>query len=207
MKRKNIGLFGGTFDPIHFGHLNIAFELMEKHHLDEVWFIPVQMNPLKTKMPPTPIKQRIEMVQLAIQDIPSFMCSDIETRLPPPSYTINTLHAILAEDKKNPIPHQFFFLMGEDAVEGFYRWHKPEEIIATAPILIGSRTGETDSIMRNYQDKPLFYDALNKGFTPIRLVEISATDIRNRLARHLYCGHLLPAPVLYYIQENFLYLS
>ncbi len=72
MRGKKIGLFGGTFDPIHFGHLNLAFELMEKEKLEQVWFIPTQVNPFKTQTPPISIDHRLFMVNLAIQKIPQF---------------------------------------------------------------------------------------------------------------------------------------
>src|SRR5436853_4449646 len=141
MTIKRIGLFGGTFDPIHFGHLNLAFELMEKRGLDQVWFIPTQINPFKMEVPPTSMEHRLTMVQLAIRDIPQFHLKDLEKKRPPPSYTIHTLQAFIAEEAYSPTPNQFYLLLGEDSLPGFFQWHLPEEIVKLVPLLIGLRSG------------------------------------------------------------------
>jgi nicotinate-nucleotide adenylyltransferase len=203
MSAAKIGLFGGTFDPPHCGHLNLAFELMEKKHLDHVWFIPAQINPFKTQTPPTSIEHRLAMVQLAIQDIPQFHLKDLEKELPPPSYTIHTLRAFIAAEAVNPTPHQFYLLMGEDSVPGFFQWHLPEEIVRLVPLLIGSRSGIWQYELDNFS-LPI-REAIQAGLTPTRLIDISGTDIRNRLTQQMYCGHLVPASVLHYIQDNQMY--
>lgn len=205
MKRKKIGLLGGTFDPIHFGHLNLAFELLEKKQLDEVWFIPAQINPHKRENPPTSMDHRLAMVQLAIQEIPFFHIKDLEKERPPPSYTIDTLRTFIAEEATSPTPHHFYLLMGEDFVPGFMHWHLPEEIVKLVPLLIGSRTGMWQVEMEDFS-LPI-REAIQKGLISTRLIDISATDIRKRFADGLYCGHLIPAPVLHYIQKHRLYES
>lgn len=203
MTGKKIGLFGGTFDPIHFGHLNLAFELMEQKELDQVWFIPAQINPFKLEIPPTSIDFRFAMVQLAIQNIPQFQLKDLEKDRPPPSYTIDTLRAFVAEEAYSQTPNQFYLLLGEDSVPGFFHWHLPEEIVRLVPLLIGSRSGIWQYEQDNYSLS--IREAIQKGLTPTRLMDISGTDIRKRLAQKLYCGHLVPAAVLDYIQENQVY--
>lgn len=203
MSITKIGLFGGTFDPIHWGHLNLAFELMEKKQLDQVWFIPAQMNPFKLQAPPTSIEHRLVMTQLAIQDIPQFHLKDLEKERPPPSYTIHTLRAFIAEEAYHPAPNQFYLLMGEDSVPGFFHWHLPEEIVKLVPLLIGSRSGIWQYELENFS-LPI-RQAIQEGLTPTRLIDISSTDIRHRLAKGLYCGHLIPSPVLQYIHENHIY--
>lgn len=200
---KKIGLFGGTFDPIHCGHLNLAFELMEKKQLDQVWFIPAQVNPLKTQAPPISIEHRLAMVKLAIQDIPQFHLKDLEKERPPPSYTIHTLKAFIAEEAAKPSSNLFYLLMGEDSVPGFLHWHLPEEIVKLVPLLIGSRTGIWQCDLDNFS-LPI-REAIQEGLISTRLMDISGTDIRFRLANHLYCGHLIPIPVLQYINENQIY--
>jgi nicotinate-nucleotide adenylyltransferase len=205
MVATKIGLFGGTFDPIHFGHLNLAFELMEKKQLDQVWFIPAQINPFKTQAPPTPIEERLSLVRLAIKDIPQFYLKDLEKERSPPSYTIDTLRAFIAEEAYNPIPNQFYLLMGEDSVPGFFHWHLPEEIVQLVPLLIGSRSGIWQYKLDNFS-LPL-REAIQEGLTPTRLIDISGTDIRNRFSQQLYCGHLVPHEVLQYIYENQIYPS
>lgn len=206
MSMKKIGLLGGTFDPIHVGHLNLAFELMEKKQLDQVWFIPVQLNPHKTAQdPPVSFDHRLAMTQLAIEGIPCFDVKDVERQRPPPSYTIHTLQALIAEEAFNPSPHQFYLLMGEDALPGFIRWHLPEEIVRLVPLLIGSRSGIWQYEMGAYS-LPI-REAIQKGLTSTRLMDVSGTDIRRRFKQGLYCGHLVPLSVLHYIQENQLYPS
>ena len=79
---KKIGLYGGTFDPIHFGHINLAIELMEKRKLDEVWFIPTQVNPYKTHLKTTSFEHRVKMLDLALGMIPQFKVNEIEKHLP-----------------------------------------------------------------------------------------------------------------------------
>lgn len=205
MKEKRIGLLGGTFDPIHIGHLNLAFELAEKRQLDEVWFIPAHINPLKTRLTSASIEHRMAMVQAAIQDIPQFHLKDTEARRPPPSYTIDTIRILLAQEAGNPIPHQFFLLMGEDALAGFLEWRMPEEIVSLASLLIGSRTGSWS--VKGGKSSDSIREAIQIGMTPTRLMDISATDIRSRLANHLYCSHLIPSSVMQYIHEKELYSS
>lgn len=203
MAVKKIGLLGGTFDPIHFGHLNLAFELMEKKALNQVWLIPAQINPFKVQVPPISIKHRLQMVQLAIQEIPHFYLKDLEKERPPPSYTIDTLRSFIAEEAYSPTPNQFYLLLGEDSVPGFFQWHLPEEIVKLVPLLIGSRTGIWQYELTNFS-LPV-RESIQEGLTPTRLMDISGTDIRHRLSQKLYCGHLIPAPVLHYIQKNQLY--
>lgn len=203
MAKKQIGLLGGTFDPIHCGHLNLAFELMEKRGLDEVWWIPTRLNPFKVETPPTPIDDRLAMVELAIREIPQFYLKDLEKELPAPSYTVHTLRALIAQEAIHSKPHQFHLLMGEDAVPGFLDWHLPEEIVNLVPLLIGLRSGIWQYEIESFS-LPI-REAIQKGLTQTRLVDISGTELRRRLSQNLYCGHLIPASVLKYIQENRLY--
>jgi len=203
--RKNIGLFGGTFDPIHFGHLNLAFEMMEHKRLDQIWFIPTHINPFKLQAAPTPMEQRLAMVQLAIQEISQFYLKDLEKERPPPSYTIETLRLFIAEEAHDSSSPQFYLMLGEDSVPGFFHWHLSEEIISLVPLLIGSRSGRWQYKL-DHLSFPM-REAIQKGFTPTRLMDISGTEIRKRLTEKLYCGHLVPSPVLRYIQENQLIFS
>lgn len=202
MVGKKIGLLGGTFDPIHFGHLNLAFELMEKKELDQVWFIPAQVNPFKMHIPPHAMDHRLAMVQLAIQEIPQFHVKDLEKDRPPPSYTIDTLNAFITEEARSPTPNHFYLLLGEDAIANFFYWHLPEEIVKLVPLLIGSREKGKHAF---HQCSLPIRKAIEEGLTETRLMDISSRDIRKRLSQKLYCGHLIPASVLDYIQDNQLY--
>lgn len=199
-EQKKIGLYGGTFDPLHLGHINLAIELKELRGLDEVWFCPAQCNPHKTETPHASAAQRLEMLSLGLEGIPSFKVIDNEMKRPAPSYTIDTLTEL-----KEQNPHAAFsLLLGEDSIPGFFRWNQPLEIISLANVYIGSRTGEIDRSRYSGEDQKIL-QALQQGTTQTCLMDISATLIRDRLSRGLYCGHLIPAKVLDYIKVNQLY--
>jgi nicotinate-nucleotide adenylyltransferase len=195
--KKKIGFYGGTFDPIHFGHLNLAVELMETHRLDEVWFCPARINPHKNGQQPLSFEERLQMVRLAVEDNPKFKVIDIEGR-EGLSYTIDTLQ-LLVDDRQ----YQLFLLLGEDSVEGFPRWHRAEEIVQLVPLLIGSRTGIAPPLLQ--QGSGALYAAIQRGMTKTKLFDINATDIRARLRAGLYCGHLIPRKAIDFIQHYRLY--
>lgn len=201
--RTKIGLLGGTFDPIHFGHINLAIELKEKRELDEVWFIPTHVNPHKTDKVSTSAAHRKNMLELAIQGCPGFMMNEIEMHRDPPSYTIDTIRALLKDDCNYLCQRQYYLLMGEDALCSFAQWHQSEEIIKLVPLLIGSRFLEQPCA--ELSDQPLIRETVKKGWTKTHMMDISGTELRIRLAQGSYCGHLTPASVLAYIKENRLY--
>lgn len=183
-----IGFFGGSFDPIHFGHLNLAIELKERGGIDEVWFCPANTSPHKGQKPLSP-SLRLQMAQLAIQDIASFKVIDTELKRPGPSYTVHTLKELASEFPQ----HEWFLILGEDALDSFSSWKDPEEILRIASLLIGSRNG-----LRKQETS-------NTGFYKIPNLDISSTTVRERLSKGLYCGHLVPAKVLDFINKNGLY--
>lgn len=197
------GLFGGTFDPPHWGHINLALELMEKRELNEVWFLPAHLNPHKADTRPASFAQRLEMVKLAIQDIPAFTVKAVEGERPPPSYTIDTIHACLALAAQDPVPRQFYWLMGADSMANFNRWYQYEEIVRLVPLLIGARWSHLPPEIT--EDHSLLRTALQDGFTQTRLLDIDSTEVRRRLIENLYCGHLVPSQVMAYIQQEGLY--
>ncbi len=187
---KKVGLLGGTFDPIHFGHLNLAFEMLEKRGLDEVWFCPAWMNPHKLVGQASSTIDRLEMVRLAIEAIPQFKVIDNEVRRGGISYTVDTLRELKAEHPEN----QFFLILGADSVDLFFKWKEPEEILSLCEVLVGSRT------------KPeISQEILKENYVPTRLLDISATDIRSRVNKYLYISHLVPGKVVDYIYSNRLY--
>jgi nicotinate-nucleotide adenylyltransferase len=199
---KRVGLLGGTFDPIHFGHLNLAFELMEKRNLEEVWFVPAQINPFKIESPPISIEHRLEMVKMAIEGIPQFCVKSIEKDRHP-SYTFHTLQDFIEETVQKMQMIQFFLLMGEDSLPGFMNWYRAEEIVQMVPLLIGSRTG---SELGGYAEwPPAVHQAMEAGLTETSLMDISGTQVRKRIKNGLYCGHLVPESVLKYIEKNLLW--
>ncbi len=186
MKKRKVGIFGGSFDPIHIGHLNLAISLKEACHLDEVIFVPAQLSPFKEKNPPKASgAHRLKMVELALSSLPGCSVIDEELQRPPPSYTIDTVRK-LAEDTSR----ELHLLIHASLVESFLSWKEAEELIRLAPPFIGSSS----------------FKAIAWGkVIPIPSFEVSSTLIRKRLAKKLYCEHLLTPLVLNYIQEHELY--
>jgi nicotinate-nucleotide adenylyltransferase len=196
--KRIIGFYGGTFNPIHFGHLNLAIELMEKEKLDEVWFCPARTNPIRLDESLISPEHRLKMVELAISDVPHFRVLDAECNRPGPSYTVETLRALKAVNRC-----QFRLLLGSDALGTFFRWREPETIIRLAPPLVGQRSRR--GTLEGIQGGSEVVNALQSGCVTTSLMEISSTMVRARLRQQLYCGHLVPAKVLDYISENHLY--
>lgn len=178
-----IGIFGGSFNPIHWGHIHLAIALLEAKKLNEIWFIPNHISPFKKEVE-VEGKSRLQMVKKAIQGIPGFKVLDIEVKKRGKSYTIDTVRTL-----KEKYPHyQFFLILGDDLLKDFHQWKEVDELVKLAPPLVGSRNG-----------------IVQKGVVPIPRVEISATEIRKRLKKKKFCGHLLPAKVLDYIKRHRLY--
>jgi nicotinate-nucleotide adenylyltransferase len=197
-----IGLFGGTFNPVHFGHLNLAIELKEKGELNEIWVIPAFYSPLRRGEELVEPHHRLRMAELAFLDIPNFRVLDIEIQRKEASYTIETIHELiwLYPEKK------FYLLLGEDALLQFAAWRSADEIIQLVPLLIGSRL-LFESDLRELSFPHEWKEAIERGRIQTEDFGISATRIRERLKKGLYCGHLLPAKVLDYILENQLYFT
>ncbi|MCE5316997.1 MAG: nicotinate (nicotinamide) nucleotide adenylyltransferase [Parachlamydia sp.] len=198
-----IGLFGGTFDPIHFGHLNLAVEMLEKRSLDEIWFCPARINPHKQEEIPTTAVHRLEMVRLAIEEHPRFRLLPVEVAREGPSYTYDTVRWLVDQEKDKAHPAQFSLILGEDALQGFYRWNRVLDLVELVPLLIGSRNRGQSEL----EGSPAVLEAIHKGLTPTRIMDISATEVRQRLQQGLYCGHLVPKEVLDYIKKHELYFN
>lgn len=195
---RRVGFFGGTFDPIHLGHISLAVQMLEKHHLDQVLFCPAYSSPHKLKTPPGASKEhRAAMVAAAIEPVPRFSLFTTELEKKPPSYTIDTLRALMKKQKK-----RYFLILGDDSLKELHRWKEVEELLRLAPPLIGVR--ESPSI-KSFP-KPVLA-ALKRGKTKTTVMEVSSTEIRRRLRLGLYCGHLLPAKVYEYIKKHKLYHS
>lgn len=175
--KQSIGLIGGTFDPIHFGHIHLAVMMKEAHNLDEVWFIPSLQNPLK-QTPGTPFSHRVKMVELAIKGIPYCKVLPIEGDRPPPSYTIDTVREL----KKLHPDKNFHLLLGDDHLDSLDKWKDVKELLELAPPLIAGR------------------NPLIKNEMPV--LEISSTMVRDRLKKGLCCKQFVPESVLDYIQQN-----
>lgn len=137
MEKINTGIFSGSFNPIHIGHLALANYLCEFERLDEIWFIVSPHNPLKEQADLLPDELRLELVRLATEEYPKFIASDFEFNLPRPSYTITTIDKL-----KEAYPdREFHLIIGSDNWYSFNQWREPERIIAENNLLIYPRPG------------------------------------------------------------------
>lgn len=187
----NIGLYFGTFNPIHIGHLIIANHMVEHSDLDEVCLVVSPHNPFKDKKSLLDNHHRLAMVQLAIEDFPKLKASDIEFKLPQPSYTTNTL-AYLTEKYPN---HQFSLIMGEDNLRNFHKWKNYELILKNHFIYIYPRVKTDDE----KETSMIHHQKIKMIEAP--MIQISATSIRNWIKNKKNVLPLLPKKVWNYIDE------
>ncbi|HZP96674.1 MAG TPA: nicotinate-nucleotide adenylyltransferase [Candidatus Limnocylindria bacterium] len=182
-----IGVFGGTFDPVHVGHLAIALAALESAKLDRVVFVPARRSPLKDHAPYAAAEDRLAMLELATKDEPRFAVCRLELDREGPSYTVDTLEA-LARDG------ELFLILGSDALADLARWRSPERIKALATILVARRPGvpEPDpaSGARTF-DAPC--------------LDISSRELRARASRGLSLRYLVPDDVWRHIERRGLY--
>lgn len=200
-----LGLLGGTFDPIHYGHLLLAEECRYSLALDKVLFIPAGQPWLKAGQPLTPGVHRRRMVELAIADHPHFALWDGELRRPGPTYTVDTLTQLQGEWSDVA---DFYFILGIDALKSFPRWKDPERILQLVQLAVAARPGypamdKNDIIQKLKSRYPLPADRIT--FLTLPGVEISATAIRRRAAAGRSFRYHTPEPVARYILENRLY--
>lgn len=162
------GIFGGSFNPIHIGHLALANYLCEYEELDELWFMITPRNPLKKQAELIPDSFRLELARLAIKNYDKFKASDFEFSLPQPSYTIHTLDAL----KKSYPDREFHLIMGADNWQLFHRWKESDRILRENKILVYPRSGST-----------VIPDTLpsNVKLVNAPLMEVSSTFIRNAI--------------------------
>ncbi len=188
-----VGVFSGSFNPIHVGHLILANYITEFVPVDEVWFLVTPQNPLKDKNTLADEKYRLEMAARAIKNYPKLKISDIEFSLPKPSYTINTLNVLKETHPEN----EFSLIIGADNWQSFDKWKDYEEILARYKIWIYPRFGYNVSIQ----------NGLNKTVEVLDspIVEISSTFIRNSIANGKNIRAFLPEAVYTYIGEKDLY--
>lgn len=185
-----IGLYFGTFNPIHIGHLSIANHMVEFSDLDQVWFVVTPHSPFKKKSSLLDNHQRFEMVYQATESYDHLQPSDIEFKLPQPNYTINTLAHL---EEKYP-KHDFSLIMGEDNLKGFHKWKNYEVILENYNLYVYPRISE-GKIETQFDD----HNKIHRVKAPI--MEISSTFIRNAIKDQKNIRPLLPNKVWKYIDE------
>jgi nicotinate-nucleotide adenylyltransferase len=183
---KKIAIYGGTFDPVHHAHLILAREAIETLRLDKVILVPAAISPLKKAAPVASGEVRLEMLRAAIKSEPEFEVDECELQRPPPSYTIDTVEEIRLRECDAAI----YCLIGEDNIGQLPRWHRFAELEKIVRFVVLDRTGKQPS--HSYQ-------------VIHRRIDISATEIRQRVAQHESIRYLVPHSVEEIIQREKLY--
>jgi len=184
-----LGILGGTFDPIHLGHLILGEVAREELALDRVLFIPTGVQWRKAGKEITPAQHRVAMARLAVEDNPAFEMSMLEVDRPGPSYTAETLEALVTERPGSEV----CLILGHDAYEDLPHWVRPERIRELATLAVAARNGESARL-----EPPAIRLEMPE-------IGISATEIRERVAAGRTIRYLVPASVEAYIREHGLY--
>ena len=185
-----IGLFFGTFNPIHIGHLIIGNHLVENSDLDALWFVVTPLNPHKEKTSILADHHRLAMVQMAVEPYSKLQVSDFEFKLAQPNYTVNTL-ALLEEAYPK---HDFSLIMGEDNLNSFHRWKNYEVILENYDLFVYPRIS-TATINSSFKNHP----RIHRIEAPI--IQIAATAIRKAIKDKKEIRPLLPQGVWKYLDE------
>jgi nicotinate-nucleotide adenylyltransferase len=192
-RRLRLGIYGGTFDPVHHGHLLLARDALEQLRLDAVLFVPCGQSPLKTRKPRATDARRLAMLRLALKNNPRFWLTRCELDRPAPSYAYDT-----ALEIREAFPRaELFWLIGADQLATLDQWHRPDDLRRLVTFVFLPR-GETAG-----KTPPRTV----LGLPQPRRVDISATEIRHRVKSRLPIDHLVPAPIAAYIKRHGIYLS
>jgi nicotinate-nucleotide adenylyltransferase len=192
-RELRLGIYGGTFDPVHHGHLLLARDALEQLRLDAVLFVPCGQSPLKTRKPRATDARRLAMLRLALKNNPRFWLTRCELDRPAPSYAYDT-----ALEIREAFPRgKLFWLIGADQLVALDQWHRPGDLRRLVTFVLlprGKTAGKKPSGAVLSLPRP-------------RRVDISATEIRHRVKSRLPIDHLVPAPIAAYIKRHGLYLS
>ena len=191
LPRLKLGIYGGTFDPIHLGHLILARDALEQLKLDAVLFVPAARSPYKAKQPLAPNARRLHMLKAALKHEPRFWLSRCELDRPAPSYAVDT-----ASEIREAFPRaHLFWLIGADQLDGLDGWHRYAELRKLVTFALLPRGDVPGGKL----------PAGVLGLPRPRQIDISATEIRHRVKARLPIDHLVPAPIAAYIQRHGLY--
>jgi nicotinate-nucleotide adenylyltransferase len=198
---RRVGIFGGTFDPIHLGHLHIADGLREKLGLDQIIWVVAGKPPHKRGQIVSDDDDRVAMVRLAVRDRPGHIVSRVEVDRPGPSYTADTLETLTAEMD----PARYFFLMGEDSLRDFPTWRNPERILELADLGVVGRPGIDTDLARLTAELPSLAGKVH--LASLAELPYSSSEIRQRVASGRPIDDLTVEPVVQYIRDHGLYLK
>lgn len=197
---NRLGVCGGTFDPIHMGHLFIAEEAGSRLELDRVLFVPAREPPHRQEAPEASAAHRLAMVRLGVAGNPRFEVSLLEVERQGPSYTVDTLKVL----RKAEPGSELFFIVGMDSLADLAKWHDPAGILGLARLVAVARGGHEEWDRRDLE--AAVPEARGRVIVlPSPQLEISATDLRRRIADGRSCRYLAPDAVLAYIEQHGLY--
>ena len=189
-------LFGGTFDPPHFGHLIVAQTIFEAEHFDKIVFIPAHIPPHKKGQKISSLELRLEMLKIAIKDNPNFEISDIEIKRGGISYSLETIRDYKEQTELSQ--DELFYLIGSDSLKLFYAWENPKAILKECQLIVAIRPGFRPSDIPNW--------ILAKvQFANIPRIEISSSQIRARWIEDKTIRYMVTQPVWEFINENNIY--
>jgi nicotinate-nucleotide adenylyltransferase len=198
-----VGVFGGTFDPVHHGHLILADQAREQARLDQVWFVPAPRPPHKEEAVLTRFDQRVEMLNLALAGQPAFRVSEIEKDRPGLSYSVETL----AEFRRLHPQDEFFLLVGSDTLADLPKWREPHRLLQLAGLLVMARPNNPvpDEATLGAQLGLTGNESLRLEILDTPQIDISSRDLRRRAGAARSLRYFLPRAVEMYILEKKLY--
>jgi nicotinate-nucleotide adenylyltransferase len=197
-----IGVFGGTFDPVHLGHLILAEQCREQGGLDQVRFIPAARPPHKQDRPLTPFHRRVEMLRLAIAGHPAFVVDELENERAGPSYTVETLGEL---HRRHP-EAQLHLLIGADCLPDLPNWLEPVHIVQLAKLLVAARPGWPVDLLAQLPTQLGLANGASLGkVIDSPLIDIRSHDLRQRAMRGRSLRYLVPRAVECYIETHRLY--
>ena len=220
--KEKAGILGGTFDPITLGHLGLARNIQEKIHLDRVWFVPAWQSPHKQDQLPADANHRLNMLKEALAPYPHFEVSEIELKQQKISYTVNTLNTLQSQYPAT----EWYLILGMDTFEGFATWENAREILEKTHLAVATRPGYSNylaskNLISLIDDLPYSYQLQSQTngthtylcretaktivFCDIEPLDISSSEIRERIKSGLSVKKMLPPEVERYIMAHHLY--
>jgi nicotinate-nucleotide adenylyltransferase len=198
------GILGGTFDPIHFGHLAIGETVREALELDRVLFVPAAIPPHKPDRPIAPAHDRLAMVELAITGNPAFAASTIELDRAGPSFSVDTVEALAAATRGAGLEPDLWFILSVEAVRGLPDWREPERLLARCRLAVVPRAGEP-ALSDGWVERHFPQEADRFRLLDGPAIRVSASDVRRRAATGHSVRYLVPDAVAAYIGDHDLY--